>query len=106
MGGCERAGIVTHHQQRVRHQDGEVSQPKLVVKGGSKRFGFAQVDEDLSMLSEHKEGKVEVVPQVDGLLLGVRQVGRCWRATDACSKYPTASRCAERAAARAPACRQ
>src|SRR5215813_15033263 len=71
LGGCEGAGIVAHHQQRVRYQDGEVSQPTLVAKGGSKRFGFAQVDEDLSMLSEHKEGKVKVVPQVESLLLCV-----------------------------------
>src|SRR5262245_44886228 len=76
LGRCECAGIVAHPQQRVRHQDGEVSQPTLVVKGGSKRFGFAQVDEALSVLSEHKEGNVEGVPQVDGLLLCLTPIGQ------------------------------
>jgi hypothetical protein len=43
----------------------------LVAKGCGKRFRFVQVDKDLSMLSEHKEGIVQVEPQIDGLLLGL-----------------------------------
>src|SRR4029453_7563104 len=76
LGGCECAGIVAHPQQRVRHLDGDVSQPTLVVKGGSKRFGFAQVHEALSVLSEHKEGGGEGVPQAESLLLCLTPIGQ------------------------------
>src|SRR5262245_47249464 len=69
LAGCESAVIVTHRHQRVGHPGGDPSQPRLVANGCSKRFRFAQVNEGLSVLSERKEGIVEVEPQIDGLLL-------------------------------------
>ena len=47
----------------------------MVAKGGGKRVRFAQVDEGLSVLSERKEGRVEVESQIDSLLAGVTHVG-------------------------------
>src|SRR6516164_2686795 len=77
LGRCERAVIVAHPQQCVGHQDRDASQPTLVAKGGGKCVRFAQVDEDLSILSECKEGTVESKgePQIDGLFLYVALVG-------------------------------
>ncbi len=74
LAGFERADIVAHRQQRVRHLDGDASQPTLIAEGCGKRFGFAKVEEDLSVLSEREEGRIEVVPQVDGLFSCVAQI--------------------------------
>jgi hypothetical protein len=56
-----------------------------------------------AMLAERQERIAEVEAEIDGLLARLLMLRRCRSATSACSKHPTASRWAERAAALSPA---
>ena len=90
----------------MAHSAADLPEPTRIVQGLGEGLGLAQQVRPRPPGSRAWSDIAQGEPEIDGLLTCGALLGRCDRALSACSKYATASRCAERAVAFSPACRQ